>query len=72
MPGMPDMMKCGMLPSLAMILRRSTVSVLPTMSSRKTGRYFSTLQRCQWGFGSAVVGILTRGGRSQQRRLRWL
>jgi hypothetical protein len=32
-----------MLPSRAMILSRSIVSVLPTMSSRKTGLYFSTL-----------------------------
>ena len=44
MPGMPEMMTCGMLPSRAMIFSRSIVSVLPTMSSRKTGRYFSTLQ----------------------------
>ena len=43
-PGIPDIMTCGMFPSFAMILRRSIVSVLPTMSSRKTGRYFSTLQ----------------------------
>jgi hypothetical protein len=34
MPGMPEMMTWGMLPSLAMILRRSMVSVLPTTSSR--------------------------------------
>lgn len=44
-PGMPEMMTCGMLPSRAMIFNRSTVSVLPTMSSRKTGRYFSTLEQ---------------------------
>ena len=43
MPGIPEIITCGMLPSLAMILSRSTVSVLPTMSSRKIGRYFSTL-----------------------------
>ena len=33
-PGIPEMITCGMLPSLAMILSRSTVSTLPTMSSR--------------------------------------
>lgn len=43
-PGIPEMMTWGMLPSLAMILSRSIVSVLPTTSSRKTGRYFSTLR----------------------------
>lgn len=50
MPGMPEMMTCGMLPSRAMILSRSMVSVLPTTSSRKTGRYFSTQ-------GSSYVGL---------------
>ena len=34
MPGMPLMITWGRLPSLAIILRRSIVSVLPTMSSR--------------------------------------
>lgn len=42
-PGIPDIITCGMFPSLAMILRRSIVSELPTMSSRYTGLYFSTL-----------------------------
>ncbi len=44
-PGIPEMIKCGMFPSFAIIFRRSIVSVFPTMSSRKTGRYFSTLER---------------------------
>lgn len=44
-PGMPEMMTWGMLPSFAMIFSRSIVSVLPTTSSRKTGRYFSTLMQ---------------------------
>ena len=38
-----ERMMCGTLPSCAMTLRRSTVSLLPTMSSKSTGRYFSTL-----------------------------
>jgi hypothetical protein len=33
-PGIPLMITCGMFPSLAMILRRSMVSVFPTMSER--------------------------------------
>lgn len=33
-----EMMMCGQLPSRAMTLRRSIVSVLPTMSSRVRGR----------------------------------
>ena len=49
------MITCGMFPSLAIILRRSIVSVLPTMSSRYTGLYFSTLIRTQHG-GQGKVG----------------
>ncbi len=49
MPGMPEIMTWGMLPSLAIIFRRSMVSVLPTISSRYTGLYFSTLARGQNG-----------------------
>lgn len=51
-PGMPEMMTWGIFPSRAMIFNRSTVSVFPTISSRNTGLYFSTLPRrqreCQW------------------------
>lgn len=44
-PGMPEIIMCGIFPSLAIIFSRSTVSVFPAMSSRKIGRYFSTLKR---------------------------
>ncbi|KAI7091880.1 hypothetical protein KC356_g288 [Hortaea werneckii] len=54
-PGMPLMMTCGMLPSFAMIFKRSTVSVFPTISSRKIGRYFSTLQLGQCRSCSASI-----------------
>jgi len=42
-PGIPEIITCGMFPSLAIILRRSIVSELPTISSKYTGLYFSTL-----------------------------
>jgi len=38
-----EMMICGTFPSSAMTFNRSTVSELPTTSSRRIGRYFSTL-----------------------------
>jgi hypothetical protein len=40
-----DIMMWGQLPSRAMTLSLSIVSLLPTMSSKTTGRYFSTLTR---------------------------
>lgn len=45
-PGIPEMMICGTLPSSAMTFNRSMVSELPTISSKRTGRYFSTLLNC--------------------------
>jgi hypothetical protein len=41
-PGIPEIITCGIFPSFAIIFNRSIVSVLPTISSKKTGRYFST------------------------------
>jgi hypothetical protein len=38
-----DIIIWGQFPSLAMTFRRSIVSLLPTMSSKMWGRYFSTL-----------------------------
>uniref|UniRef100_A0A0A9EDF2 Pco108913 n=1 Tax=Arundo donax TaxID=35708 RepID=A0A0A9EDF2_ARUDO len=41
-PGGPERMRLGMLPSRAMTWRRTTASELPTTSSTRVGRYFST------------------------------
>ena len=42
-PGIPEIIKCGIFPSLAMAFNLSIVSSFPTISSSKIGRYFSTL-----------------------------
>ena len=58
-----------MLPSLAMILSRSIVSVLPTTSSKKTGRYFSTLILVSvMGLGAVQPSIPTKGDHQQLLR----
>lgn len=58
-PGMPEIITCGIFPSLAIIFNRSMVSVLPTISSRKIGRYFSTLESIfgQSGFSRFLLHI---------------
>src|SRR3954453_3118618 len=62
------MMICGMLPSSAITLSRSIVSLLPTISDNNTGRYFSTLR-----VGSAVMlcNVLGKDDRIHTEGLPW-
>lgn len=63
-------MMCGMLPSSAMTLSRSTVSLLPTMSERYCGRYFSTLSSASTHNHQSCPGC-AREGRNLRTHLPW-
>lgn len=64
--GRTEMMMCGILPSSAMTLSRSTVSLFPTTSSSLSGRYFSTLLDSKRGAVSPE-GARTRSSSSERR-----
>ena len=74
---------CGTLPSSAMTFSLSTVSLFPTMSESRIGRYFSTLKQTSATYRtdafnrgirdshSSELVMLTMASRTLLRRYAW-